>query len=186
MATRTALLELRGCLSRQGAPSPLQCSRPAARRLHSSRTPRTTHSFASSHSAGPSEAFSNGIKSNRRLLAGAGAAALAATAYLAASSSSDADSHKPLLLANPNDPLSALDPAVLARTTAHLQSATLPDLVRQWVVYAVSEQSLLVSMGPWFVSKLQWAHENVPVLGPAVWAVFATVRTRVRRVLGKR
>ncbi|GAA5891203.1 hypothetical protein JCM8208_002539 [Rhodotorula glutinis] len=172
MASRTTLLELRG-LSRQAAASPLKCARPGARRLHSSRSPRTTHSFASSPAAGPAEGFKSAPKSNRRLFAGAGAAALAATAYLAATGSSDADGDRPLLLANPNDPLSALDPAVLGRTTAHLTAASVPDLVRQWVVYAVSEQSLLVQMGPWMVGKLQWAHENVPILGPAVWAVFA-------------
>ncbi|GJN92468.1 hypothetical protein Rhopal_005498-T1 [Rhodotorula paludigena] len=73
----------------------------------------------------------------------------------------------------PQDPLATLDAAYLSRTTAHLQASSLSDLMRQWVVYAVSEQSLLVSMGPWFVAKLQWANDNVPVLGPAAWAVFA-------------
>ncbi|GAA6055123.1 hypothetical protein JCM3770_007452 [Rhodotorula araucariae] len=143
----------------------------ASRRLHSSRPPRTTHSFASGPTAATHNAFPSALRSNRTLALAVGAAALAGTAYLASGSSDDA----PLLPANlnPNDPLSALDPAVLARTTAHLTAASLPDLVRQWVVYAVSEQSLLVSMGPWMVAKLQWANDNVPVLGPAVWAVFA-------------
>ncbi|BGP42199.1 proline dehydrogenase [Rhodotorula kratochvilovae] len=167
---RSTALETRA-LARQAAAAPLNVTKPASRRLHSSRPPRTTHSFASGPSAGTQEAFSSGFRSNRKLLVAAGAAALAGTAYLASGSSDDA----PLLPANlnPNDPLSALDPSILARTTAHLTAAALPDLVRQWVVYAVSEQSLLVSMGPWMVAKLQWANDNVPVLGPAVWAVFA-------------
>lgn len=149
-----------------------------ARRLHSSRPPRTTHSLASDATTAAQNPFKKTANSNRRIAIAAGAAVLAGGALLASSGSSD---DAPLIPAhlNPNDPLSALDPSVLGRTTAHLTAASLSDLVRQWVVYAVSEQSMLVEMGPWVLGKLQWANDNVPLLGPAVWAVFAFVRARL-------
>lgn len=149
-----------------------------ARRLHSSRPPRTTHSLASDANTAAQSPFKRTANSNRRIAIAAGAAVLAGGALLASSGSSDDGPLIPAHL-NPNDPLSALDPSVLGRTTAHLTAATLSDLVRQWVVYAVSEQSMLVEMGPWVLDKLQWANDNVPILGPAVWAVFAFVRARL-------
>ncbi|GAA6003875.1 hypothetical protein JCM10207_006447 [Rhodosporidiobolus poonsookiae] len=139
------------------------------RRLHSSRPPHNTHTLSSSPSSAQ-QGSSASFVSRRNVAIAAGAAVLAGTAYTA-SRSEDI----PLLPAsvNPNDPLSALDPALLSRTTAHLTGASLPDLLRQYVVYAVSGQPLLVESAPWIVGKLQWAKDNVPLLGPAVWAVFA-------------
>ncbi|BGP34066.1 proline dehydrogenase [Rhodotorula toruloides] len=143
-----------------------------ARRLHSSRPPCTTHSLASDATTAALNPFRKTANSNRRIALAAGAAVLAGGALLASSGSSD---DTPLIPAhlNPNDPLSALDPSVLARTTAHLTAANLSDLARQWVVYAISEQSMLVETGPWMLGKLQWANDNIPLLGPAAWAVFA-------------
>ncbi|GAA5944616.1 proline dehydrogenase [Sporobolomyces koalae] len=72
-----------------------------------------------------------------------------------------------------NDPLSALNPDRLTRTTAHLTTQAVSELVRQWVVFAVSEQSALVEAGPWILGKIEWTRDNVPLLGSAVWAVFS-------------
>lgn len=163
-------------LARAGPSSRASPFSPALRGLHSSRTPRTTHSLHSAVHAERQGAEGARWSSKKRYSAAAGAVAVAAlgTAFLA----SDAKNDQPLLAptVNPNDPLSALEPSLLARTSAHLTSASLPDLVRQWVVYAVSEQSLLVSAAPWIVEKLQWANEHVPLLGPAVWSIFSFVR----------
>lgn len=149
---------------------------PTLRCLHSSRIPRTTHAL---HSAVHAEqAGAEGARSgNKKRFAAAAAGAVAFAGLGAAFLNSDSSDSQALLSpsVNPNDPLSALDPTVLAKTSAHLTSAALSDLVRQWVVYAVSEQSLLVSAAPWIVEKLQWANDNVPLIGPAVWTVFAFV-----------
>ncbi|GAA5874776.1 hypothetical protein JCM3774_003434 [Rhodotorula dairenensis] len=147
---------------------------PTLRNLHSSRTPRTTHAL---HSAVHAEQDgAEGARSgNKKRFAAAAAGAVAFAGLGAAFLNSDSSDRQALLSpsVNPNDPLSALDPSVLGKTSAHLTSAALSDLVRQWVVYAVSEQSLLVSAAPWIVEKLQWANDNVPLIGPAVWTVFA-------------
>ncbi|BGP18563.1 hypothetical protein JCM10213_003028 [Rhodosporidiobolus nylandii] len=140
------------------------------RRLHSSQPGKHTHTLSSSPSAGHTSPGSS-LRSSRGIAFAAGGAVLAGAAYAASSSSDEAPLLPPSL--NPNDPLSALDPSQLARTTAHLTGVSLPDLLRQWVVYAVSGQPLLVESAPWIVGKLQWAKDNVPLVGPAVWAIFA-------------
>lgn len=157
-------------------------SSPTLRCLHSSRTPRTTHSL---HSAVEAERHgAEGARwGNKRRFAAAAAGAVAFAGLGAAFLNSDSPDSQPLLSpsVNPNDPLSALEPSILGKTSAHLTSAALSDLVRQWVVYAVSEQSLLVSAAPWIVEKLQWANDNVPLVGPAVWAVFSFVSCLSRK-----
>ncbi|KAI5479221.1 proline dehydrogenase [Pseudohyphozyma bogoriensis] len=74
-----------------------------------------------------------------------------------------------------DDPLSRLSPQLLATATSHLTALSLSDLVRQYVVYFGSSQGYLVEAGPWILDKLQWAKENVPLLGSAVWGTFAVV-----------
>ncbi|GAA5912682.1 proline dehydrogenase [Sporobolomyces salmoneus] len=74
---------------------------------------------------------------------------------------------------NSSDPLSCLDPSALSRTTAHLSGQTISDLCRQWIVFAISEQTTLVQAGPWMMAKIEWTRDNVPVLGKVVWEVFA-------------
>lgn len=150
-------------------------SSPTLRCLHSSRTPRTTHSLHSAVQAERQGAEGARWGNKKRFAAAAGAVAFAGLG--AAFLNFDSSDCQPLLSpsVNPNDPLSALEPSILGKTSAHLTSAALSDLVRQWVVYAVSEQSLLVSAAPWIVEKLQWANDNVPLVGPAVWAVFSFV-----------
>ncbi|GAA5969405.1 hypothetical protein JCM11641_008106 [Rhodosporidiobolus odoratus] len=140
-----------------------------ARRIHSSQPPHHTHTVSSPPSS--AHKASESKRRTRNLAVAAGAAVLAGTAYSTSRVSEDDFLLPPSV--NANDPLSALDPALLARTTAHLTGATLSDLFRQWVVYAVSGQPLLVESAPWIVGKLQWAKDNVPVLGSAVWAIFA-------------
>lgn len=159
-------------------------SSPTLRCLHSSRTPRTTHAL---HSAVQADRHgAEGARwGNKRRFAAAAAGAVAFAGLGAAFLNSDSSDGQPLLSpsVNPNDPLSALDPSILGKTSAHLTSAALSDLVRQWVVYAVSEQSLLVSAAPWIVEKLQWANDNVPLVGPAVWAVFSFVSCLFRAIV---
>ncbi|GAA5912722.1 hypothetical protein JCM6882_005771 [Rhodosporidiobolus microsporus] len=140
------------------------------RRLHSSQPPHNTHTLCSGPSA-TQQGSSSAFRSNKTLALAAGATVLAGTAFAASSSSDDIPLLPPSV--NPNDPLSALEPSLLGRTTAHLTNVALPDLLRQWVVYAVSGQALLVESSPFIVGKLQWFKDNVPVLGDAVWAVFA-------------
>lgn len=124
-----------------------------------------------------SQSYSRQSQSTKRGLGySVGALALAGSAYLVASSSLES---VPTPLSPPsfnsNDPLSSLDPSALQRTTAHLTGQRISDLLRQWVVFAVSEQSTLVSAGPWIMGKIEWTRDNVPILGSAVWAVFAFV-----------
>ncbi|GAA5849323.1 hypothetical protein JCM5353_006738, partial [Sporobolomyces roseus] len=121
-----------------------------------------------------SQSYSRQSQSTKRGLGYAtGALALVGGAYLVASSTLES---VPTPLSPPsynsNDPLSSLDPSSLQRTTAHLTGQRISDLVRQWVVFAVSEQSTLVSAGPWIMGKIEWTRDNVPILGSAVWAVF--------------
>jgi len=71
------------------------------------------------------------------------------------------------------DPLAALNPRTLATATGHLQQAALIDLVRQYVVYLASGSPALVSSGPWMLKQLDWARQNVPVLGELIWSIFA-------------
>ncbi|GAA6063392.1 hypothetical protein JCM10212_002963 [Sporobolomyces blumeae] len=150
-------------LARASAPRGLLKPQPRRARL-------STHSISASSSH-----HSTRNAPNRRTLAyAAGAFALVGGTYLASSAESDSSS-APLLPPsfNSSDPLSALDPSALARTSVHLTSSSLSDLVRQWVVFAVSEQSKLVEAGPWIMGKVEWTRDNVPILGQAVWAVFA-------------
>ncbi|POY72396.1 hypothetical protein BMF94_4553 [Rhodotorula taiwanensis] len=160
-------------LARSGASSRIALSVPTGRCLHSTRTPRSTHALDSAVRAERHGAGGARWSAKKRYGTAAGALAFAAvgTAYLTSESTSDIPLLSPNV--NPNDPLSALEPSVLGRTSAHLTSASMSDLVRQWVVYAVSEQSMLVSAAPWIVGKLQWANENIPLVGPAVWSIFA-------------
>ncbi|GAA5967110.1 hypothetical protein JCM21900_001891 [Sporobolomyces salmonicolor] len=137
---------------------------PTLRRLQS-RRPLTTRTLSST---GSTSSYS--FPSRRNVAIGATALALAGTAYLASPSFDEAPLLPPSL--NRNDPLSVLDPAILAHTNLHLTRQSLPNLVREWVVFAVSEQSALVEAGPWIIRKIQWTKDNVPLLGPAVWAVF--------------
>jgi proline dehydrogenase len=134
--------------------------------------PSSTYTFnsASSHESAQSSTRSKALR-----YAGAGALALGSGAYFVSSLNKDS----PPLLSPPsfnsNDPLSALDPSALARTTAHLTGQALGDLCRQWLVFAISEQSLIVQAGPWMLGKIEWTRDHVPILGSAVWAVFAFV-----------
>ncbi|GAA6038387.1 hypothetical protein JCM8097_007623 [Rhodosporidiobolus ruineniae] len=141
----------------------------ACARLHSSTSPHTASALPASSANG-----SAGHVSAQTSPRGAGSTAEspfhAGTTNAASSSSSSSAVPSKL---NLKDPLSTLDPALLSRTTAHLTSASLPDLLRAWLVYAVSGQSLLVESAPWIVGKLQWAKDNVPILGEAVWSIFA-------------
>ncbi|GAA5931545.1 hypothetical protein JCM1841_005543 [Sporobolomyces salmonicolor] len=137
---------------------------PTLRRLQS-RRPLTTRTL---NSTGSTSSYS--FPSRRSVAIGATALALAGTAYLASCSFDEAPLWPPSL--NRNDPLSVLDPAILAHTNLHLTRQSLSDLVREWVVFAVSEQPALVEAGPWIIGKIQWTKDNVPLLGPAVWAVF--------------
>lgn len=136
----------------------------------------STYTFdsASSSASNSSSSFTRG-KGLR--YAGAGALALGGTAYLFSDRN---NSESPSLLTPPSfnssDPLSALDPSALSRTTAHLTGQALGDLCRQWLVFAISEQSTLVQAGPWVLGKIEWTRDHVPILGSAVWAVFAFVR----------
>ncbi|GAA5975383.1 hypothetical protein JCM5350_006464 [Sporobolomyces pararoseus] len=133
----------------------------------------STYTFdsASSSASNSSSSFTRG-KGLR--YAGAGALALGGTAYLFSDRN---NSESPSLLTPPSfnssDPLSALDPSALSRTTAHLTGQALGDLCRQWLVFAISEQSTLVQAGPWILGKIEWTRDHVPILGSAVWAVFA-------------
>ncbi|GAA5837043.1 hypothetical protein JCM3766R1_006512 [Sporobolomyces carnicolor] len=133
----------------------------------------STYTFENSASSSSQRAHSS---TRRRALryAGAGAVALGAGAFLVGSSS---DLDAPPLLSPPSynssDPLSALDPLSLSRTTAHLTGQALSDLCRQWVVFAISEQSALVQAGPWMLNKIEWTRDHIPILGTAVWAVFS-------------
>lgn len=162
-------------LARSGASSRIALSVPTGRCLHSTRTPRSTHALDSAVRAERHGAGGARWSAKKRYGTAAGALAFAAvgTAYLTSESTSDIPLLSPNV--NPNDPLSALEPSILGRTSAHLTSASMSDLVRQWVVYAVSEQSMLVSAAPWIVEKLQWANDNIPLVGPAVWSIFAFV-----------
>ncbi|GAA6006171.1 hypothetical protein JCM11491_002059 [Sporobolomyces phaffii] len=101
------------------------------------------------------------------------AGALAVGAYLYSAGDEDSPGIVSPPSYNSADPLSALDPSALSRTTAHLTGQSLGDLCRQWVVFAISEQSALVQAGPWMLGKIEWTRDNVPLLGSAVWAVFA-------------
>lgn len=170
---RSAMIRTTAATGRTLARSQLPRNAVKPRRLHFSPPPHNTHTISSSSSSSHSSSSSS-FASKRTIAAVAGATLLAGTAFAASSSSDDLPLLPPSV--NPNDPLSSLDPAVLGRTTAHLTGATLSDLVRQWIVYGVSGQPLLVSSAPWIVGKLQWAKDNVPILGSAVWAVFALVR----------
>lgn len=78
------------------------------------------------------------------------------------------------------DPLGVLDPAVLAVSTEYLAQLDMAALVRAWFVYAGSSQSALVAAGPWMVGVLESMRDGVPVVGPAVWWVFTSVRVRTR------
>lgn len=74
-----------------------------------------------------------------------------------------------------SDVLSALRPEVLTDAHAHLEKADVTDLVKQYVVYLLSEQSYLVERGPWMLKQLEWTRDNVPVLGSLVWSAFSFV-----------
>ncbi|GAA5859059.1 hypothetical protein JCM8547_003986 [Rhodosporidiobolus lusitaniae] len=134
-----------------------RAARPSARLLHSSKTPRTTHALPSMAAASEQHQAANTTRNEKTVVAADGA--------FATSSSSSANA--------PQDLLATLDPARLATTTAHLTNVSLPDLIRQWLVYAVSGQPLLVEAAPGIVAKLGWFKDNVPVVGDAVWALFA-------------
>ena len=88
-------------------------------------------------------------------------------------------------LANVDDPLYALSPAVLCGSTSHLAQASLGKLVKQYVVFLGSSQQALVEAGPWLLKKLEWTRENVPVLGSAVWALFTIVSALKESFVGQ-
>ncbi|KAM0790638.1 hypothetical protein ACM66B_004499 [Microbotryomycetes sp. NB124-2] len=74
---------------------------------------------------------------------------------------------------DPSDPLSALSPHVLHKSTNHLTEASLSSLVRQYFVYLGSGLPGVVQAGPWILNKLEWTRDNVPILGPVVWSFFS-------------
>lgn len=113
----------------------------------------------------------------------AAVALLGTTAYIATRSSAEPVQASTAAVLDPNDPLSALSPQMLHQATAHLQLVGLADLVRQYVVYLGSSQAALVEAGPWMLQKLEWARDNVPVLGTAVWGFFAIVRRLSNRAV---
>jgi proline dehydrogenase len=102
-------------------------------------------------------------------------ALLGTSAYIATRPSAEPVEASTAALLDPNDPLSALTPQALHQATAHLQLVGLGDLLRQYVVYLGSSQAALVESGPWVLKKVEWARDNVPVLGSAVWGFFSIV-----------
>lgn len=78
---------------------------------------------------------------------------------------------------DPNDPLSALYPHILHASTSHLDDLSLATLIKTYIVYLGSSQSALVEAGPWMLHKLEWARDNVPIVGTVAWSIFATVST---------
>lgn len=84
-----------------------------------------------------------------------------------------------LLLADTSrdgDVLAPLRPAALAKTNEHLQSASISDLLRLYIVYFASGQPLLVSTAPTVIAVLE-SVRDVPLVGPAIWNAFAWVRS---------
>ena len=72
--------------------------------------------------------------------------------------------------------LAPLRPAALAKTNEHLQSASISDLLRLYIVYFASGQPLLVSTAPTVIAVLE-SVRDVPLVGPAIWNAFAWVRS---------
>lgn len=131
-------------------------------------------SFTSSSGSSSSSASGSPFARSPRLTAAA-VALLGTSAYIATRTSAEPLQASTAALLDPNDPLSALAPQSLHAATAHLQLVGLADLVRQYVVYLGSSQPKLVESGPWMLKQLEWARDNVPVLGSAVWGFFTIV-----------
>lgn len=110
-------------------------------------------------------------------MAMAAAALLGSAAYVA--TTRDAEplqaSTAATLDLDPNDPLSALYPHILHASTSHLDALSLGTLIQTYIVYLGSSQSALVQAGPWMLHKLEWTRDNVPIVGPVVWSLFAMV-----------
>lgn len=109
----------------------------------------------------------------------AAAALLGTTVYVAVTRDSEPlqASTAATLQLDPNDPLSALYPHILHAATSHLEELPLSDLIKSYIVYLGSSQSAVVEAGPWMLHKLEWARDNVPLVGTAVWSLFALVST---------
>lgn len=107
----------------------------------------------------------------------AAAALLGGAAYIAATRDAEPlqASTAATLDLDPNDPLSALYPHILHASTSHLDDLPLGTLIKTYIVYLGSSQSALVEAGPWMLQKLEWARDNVPIVGNTLWSAFAVV-----------
>lgn len=74
------------------------------------------------------------------------------------------------------DPLSILDPAELASSTAHLIDLPLSQLMRAYIVFLASSSPFLVDIAPATIEKFEWLRENLPFgLGRPLWGLLVFV-----------
>lgn len=73
------------------------------------------------------------------------------------------------------DPLSILDPQELSSSSAHLVDLPISQLIRAYIVFLASSSPTLVDLAPPTIEKLEWARDNVPLLGKPLWSLLVFV-----------